>query len=134
MRKTSVCVLSSLLLIFVAAFAFAAPAATNGSAPAASSGMASDTTTTTTKMKHHHAASGMHHAKGTVASVDATAKTITVHPKTGADWTFKTDDKTSYWMGSKKGTWDDVKTGSTVSVTYKADGTDKVATSVKVKA
>jgi hypothetical protein len=135
MRKTFIL---TLVLCVAAAVAYAQAPAAAGST--ASTGAATtttgttgttSTTTTTTKTKHAAAAKS---AKGSIASVDDTAKSFTVHPKTGSDWTFKTNDKTSYWNGKKKGTWADVKQGSDVTVWYKNDGTDNWATRVKIAA
>jgi len=92
---------------------------------------ATGTTTSTTPTKTKHAAAAKS-AKGSVASVDDTAKSFTIHPKIGSDWTFKTNEKTTYWFGKKKGTWADVKQGSDVTVYYKNDGTDNWATRVKI--
>lgn len=95
----------------------------------ASTGTASATTGAT---PHTHAASRSVH--GTVASADATAKSFTVHPTTGSDVTVKVNDKTTYWVGKKKGTWDDVKVGASVVVNYHNDGADNWALRVVVKA
>lgn len=79
-----------------------------------------------------HKAAAHHSVHGTVASVDATAKSFTVHPKTGADVVLKVNDKTTFWVGKTKGSWDDVKQGATVTSSYHLDGTDNWALSVKV--
>lgn len=69
--------------------------------------------------------------RGAVTAVDAAAKTITCHWKSG-DMTFKTTDKTQYTMGGKPGSWADVKTGETVSVAYHDEGADHVAETVRI--
>jgi hypothetical protein len=72
---------------------------------------------------------------GTVASRDDAAKSFVVHPKTGADATFMTSDKTSYWNGKKKATWADLAVGDNVHVTCSTmDGTNQVAKTVKISA
>ena len=82
------------------------------------------TTTTTTK----HKAAAHHSVKGTVASVDATAKSFVVHPAKGADVTVKVNDRTKYKPKGKR--WDDIKQDAKVSVTYKNDGTDNWAIAI----
>jgi|SRR5579863_160640 len=131
MRKTSVCIMTIALLLCAAAV-MAAPAASTSAAPAASSttGSTATTTTTTTTTKKATCKGG----SGEVSAKDDTAKTITVHPKTGADWTFTTNDKTSYWMGKKKATWADIATGQTAHISCTMDGTNMVATKVRLSA
>lgn len=65
--------------------------------------------------------------KGTVASVDAAAKSFVVHPAKGADVTLKVNDKTKYPKGKS---WDDVKANAKVSATFRNDGTDNWALTV----
>jgi hypothetical protein len=131
MRKTFIL---TLVLLVVAAFAYAqgtgSTTSTTTTTTATGSGSGSSTTTTTT----HHKTTASHHVHGTVASVDAGTKTIVVHPKTGADVTLKANDKTSYWVGKTKGSWDDVKQGGMVTATYHPDGTDNWALRVTVPA
>jgi hypothetical protein len=136
MRKT---LLLTLVLCVIAAVAYAqAPAAsssgtstTTSTTTAATGTTGATTTTTTTKPAKHHKAAATKRYKGEVASVDATAKSFVVHPKKGADVTLKVNDKTKYAKGQ---TWDDVKAGASASGSYKNDGTDNWATSVKVAA
>jgi hypothetical protein len=133
MRKTFIL---TLVLCVAAAIAYAqAPAAGSaagtGSSTTSTSSATGTTTTTTTTKKSHAAA---HSVKGSVASVDATAKSFVVHPATGADVTLKVNDKTTYWVGKKKGTWDDVKVGANVHSSYHPDGTDNWALRVQVSA
>jgi hypothetical protein len=135
MRKTSVCIMT-LALLLCAVAVFAAPAASTTAAPAASSttaattGTTATTTTTTTTKK----ASSCKGGSGEVSAKDDTAKTITVHPKTGSDMTFTTNDKTTYWMGKKKATWADIATGQTAHVACTMDGTNMVASKVRLAA
>ncbi|HVT61556.1 MAG TPA: hypothetical protein VHR45_24560 [Thermoanaerobaculia bacterium] len=141
MRKT---LMFALVLSLVAAFAYAqtaapAPAPPAGGAATTTTTAPGATTTTTTKAtggktsgKSGKSGKGKS-ASGDVASVDDAAKTFTVHPKTGSDWTFGTNDNTTYWVGKKKGSWSDVKAGADVTVHYKVDGTNNVASSVKIK-
>jgi hypothetical protein len=70
---------------------------------------------------------------GTVISVDDANKSFVVHLKKGTDSTFKTEDKTSYWVGKKKGSWADIKAGVEAKVTYKNDGADNWAIRVKLR-
>lgn len=127
MRKTLI------LTLVLSVFAVIAYAQTGGSA-AATSGTSTTTSTTTStsgtttppaKHKSHTAKCTF---KGTVASVDATAKSFVVHPAKGDDVTLKVNDKTKY---SPKGkTWDDVKADAKVSGTCKKDGADTWAVTV----
>ena len=133
MRKT---LLLTLVLCVIAVAAYAqAPAATGTTTTTTTAATgttgATTTTTTTTKPAKHHKAAATKRYKGEVASVDATAKSFVVHPAKGADVTLKVNDKTKY---SKGQTWADVTTGAAVSGTYKNDGADNWATSVKVAA
>jgi hypothetical protein len=67
--------------------------------------------------------------RGTVASVDPTAKSFVVHPSKGDDVTLKVNDKTKY---SPKGKgWDDVKANAKISGTCKEDGADNWAVTVR---
>jgi hypothetical protein len=84
----------------------------------------------TSASKHHQAAA--HRVKGAVSSDDATAKSIVIHPATGADLTIKVNDKTTYWIGKKKGSSDDLKVGANVVILYRTDGADNWATNVKI--
>jgi hypothetical protein len=92
----------------------------------------SSSSSTTTTHKAHHAKKASHTYKGTVASVDATAKSFVVHPAKGADVTLKVNDKTKYSPAGKG--WDDVKVDAMVSGSLKNDGTDNWAVTVKFKA
>jgi hypothetical protein len=126
MRKTFIL---TLVLCVFAAIAYAQTGATTGTTTTSTTTSSSTGTgTTTTKPAgKKHAAS--HTYKGTVASVDATAKSFVVHPAKGADITLKVNDKTKY---SPKGKgWDDVKADAKVSGSYHNDGTDNWALTVK---
>jgi hypothetical protein len=142
MRKSSVCIITIALLLCAGAVMAApttststAPAANStqmGGAPAATTPAATTTTTTTTKATTKKVACKA--VSGSVSAKDDTAKTITVKPKTGADVTFTTNDKTSYMMGKKKATWADVAADQTAHVTCTMDGTNMVAKTVKLAA
>ena len=135
MRKT---LILTLVLCVFAVIAYAQTGTTGGTATTGTStttttqttgttGTAATTTTTTKSKGKHHAANKSYH--GTVASVDATAKSFVVHPAKGADLTLKVNDKTKY---SPKGKgWDDVKADAKVSGSYHNDGTDNWAVTVK---
>ncbi|HVT58474.1 MAG TPA: hypothetical protein VHR45_08740 [Thermoanaerobaculia bacterium] len=69
---------------------------------------------------------------GAVTAVDDTAKTFTCHWH-DKDWTFKTTDKTTYWLGTKAATWSDVKVGIGVSVVSHGEGGGQVADKVTIK-
>jgi hypothetical protein len=74
-----------------------------------------------------------HTIRGAVTAVDDAAKTFTCHWKT-KDWTFKTNDKTTYSVGTKAGFWSDLKLGSEVSVSSHDEGSDHIADQVSIKA
>lgn len=117
MRKT--------FILTMVLFAFAAMAY-------AQTGTTTSTTTTTSTSapaKTHHAAAKCSY-KGTVASVDATAKSFVVHPAKGDDMTLKVNDKTKYMPKGK--TWDDVKVDAKVSGACHKDGADDWAVSVHI--
>src|SRR5260370_14363614 len=130
MRKT---LILSLVLCVFAVIAYAQ----TGAAPATGTGTSTTTstttsstgaaaTTTTTKTTHHKKgkAAAHHSVKGTVASVDATAKSFVVHPAKGEDVTVKVNDKTKY---SKGNDWEEVKADAKGTVNYHNDGTDNWA-------
>ncbi|HYL04786.1 MAG TPA: hypothetical protein VE075_02035 [Thermoanaerobaculia bacterium] len=128
MRKT---LILTLVLCVFAAIAYAQTGATSGTTTTTtttSAATGTGTTTTTTKpAKAKHAAKCSY--KGTVASVDATAKSFVVHPAKGEDVTLKVNDKTKY---SPKGKgWDDVKADAKVSGSCHKDGADNWAVTVK---
>jgi hypothetical protein len=129
MRKTFIL---TLVLCVFAAIAYAQTGATTGTTTTStttSSATGTGTTTTTTKSTKKHSAAAHKSYKGTVASVDATAKSFVVHPAKGADITLKVNDKTKYSPAGKG--WDDVKVDAKVSGTYHNDGTDNWALTVK---
>jgi hypothetical protein len=134
MRKT---LILTLVLCLAAAFAYAQTSAPAAPPPTTTSSTSTSTTTSspgtitkTTKTKHHTAPAKT--AKGDIASVDDANKSFVVHPASGTDWTFKANEKTTYWVGKTQGAWADVKAGVDVTVTYKNDGTDNWATRVKI--
>jgi uncharacterized transporter YbjL len=134
MRKT---LILTLVLCVFAVIAYAQTTGTAPAAPATGTGTSTTTstttsstgaaTTTTTKSTHKKKAAKSHSVKGSVASVDATAKSFVVHPAKGEDVTVKVNDKTKY---SKGKTWDDVKADAKVTVSYHNDGTDNWALKV----
>jgi hypothetical protein len=123
MRKT---LILTLVLCVAASIAYAQTTGTSGGAGSSMSSTTGTPTTTTTTTKHD--ASHNPAVRGSVASVDPTAKSFAVHPKKGSDVTVKVNDKTRYTPKGK--TWDDVKQGENVSVTYHNDGTDNWAVTV----
>ena len=46
--------------------------------------------------------------------------------------TFKTNDKTTYWVGTTKGSWTNVKKGARVNVTTHSEGSNKVVDKVQI--
>jgi len=134
MRKT---LILTLVLCLAAVVAYA-QTGTSGSGAAAGASASTGTTgattgttgaTTGTGHKAHKATKAAKHktVKGTIASVDATAKSFVVHPAKGADVTVKVNDKTKY---TPKGDWDEIKADVKVTVTYHNDGTDNWALTI----
>ena len=80
--------------------------------------------------KHAKHAAAHKTYKGTVASVDAANKSFVVHPAKGDDVTLKVNDKTRYTPKGKC-SWDDVKADAKVSGTFKKDGADTWAVTIK---
>jgi hypothetical protein len=138
MRKTSVWVLCGLMGVATAAVAAAQTGSTgamgteSGSMGSSSGSMSgsSDMSKSTTmhKSTKHHTAAKSHSVSGEVTAVDATAKTMTVKPKKGADVNLSWNDKT---VVTPKG--QDVKQGDMVSASYKMSGDTKMATRVRIK-
>jgi hypothetical protein len=140
MRKTSVWVLCGLMGLATAAMAAAQTGGAMGtesgtgsmgssSGSMSSSGDMSKSTTTKHKSMKKHTTAKAHSVTGEVTAVDATAKTMTVHPKKGADANLSWDDKT---VMSPKGA--EVKMGDKVTASYKMSGETKMATKVRVHA
>ena len=132
MRKT---LILSLVLCAFAAIAYAqgttggTTSGTTTSTTTSTTGTAGTATTTTTTKANTTKHSAKCSYKGTVASVDATAKSFVVHPAKGDDVTLKVNDKTKY---SPKGKgWDDVKADAKVSGSCHKDGADNWAVTVK---
>jgi hypothetical protein len=46
--------------------------------------------------------------------------------------TFKTNDKTTYWVGGSKGSWENVTKGASVIVAAHSEGSDKVADKAQI--
>jgi hypothetical protein len=46
--------------------------------------------------------------------------------------TYKTTDKTTYWVGNTKGSWANVTKGASVNVTSHVEGSQKVADKVQI--
>jgi hypothetical protein len=68
--------------------------------------------------------------KGIVVSLDSTSESFVVHPAKGEDVTLKVNDKTKY---SPKGKgWDDIKVHAKVSGSYRNDGSDHWALTVRL--
>jgi hypothetical protein len=132
MRKTFIL---TLVLSVFAVVAYAQTGASTGTASTTtstttSSGTGTTGTTTTTTKTHHKKAAAHKSVKGTVASVDASAKSFAVHPSKGEDVTLKVNDKTKYTPKGKG--WDDIAVGCKVTCTYKNDGTDNWAISCRI--
>jgi len=51
----------------------------------------------------------------------------------GEDRTYKTTDKTVFRVGTKNGTWSDLKLGERVNIFYRVVGTDRIADRVTIE-
>jgi len=145
MRKTSVWVLCGLMGLATAAVAAAQTGSTgamgtesgtgsmgssSGSMGSSSGDMSKRTTSTKKSTKKHTTAKAkVHSVTGEVTAIDATAKTMTVHPKKGADVNLSWNDKT---VVTPKG--QDPKQGDIVTASYKTSGGTKMATRIRIHA
>lgn len=68
---------------------------------------------------------------GKITALDDAAKSFTCHREAG-DTTYKTNDKTTFWVGTEVGTWTDLKKGVVVTITAHDEGGVKVADKVMV--
>jgi hypothetical protein len=57
---------------------------------------------------------------------------VQVYSGQSRERTLKINDKTTYWVGSSKGSWSDLKKGAHVTVTAHSEGSGKVADKVQV--
>src|SRR5215510_7799919 len=69
---------------------------------------------------------------GTIVSLDNAAKTF-ICQWGGEDKAYKTTDKTVFRVGTKSGTWSDLKLGERVNILYRVVGADRVADRVTIE-
>lgn len=69
---------------------------------------------------------------GSLVTVDPDAKTITIQPAQGADQVFKYTDATTVVGGDKGVAGLATMKGSRVTVTFRAEGKDRIATKIEV--
>jgi hypothetical protein len=70
--------------------------------------------------------------QGDLLSVDPEAKTVTIKPASGADQVFKYGDDTKVIGGDKGVAGLATMKGSKVTVTFKTEGRDRIATQIEV--
>jgi Cu/Ag efflux protein CusF len=70
--------------------------------------------------------------RGTVTAVDVQAKSVTIHPKTGGDQTFKLAANAKVKAGGNEATLANVRTGDVVQVLWALNGKAKEAMRVIV--
>lgn len=70
---------------------------------------------------------------GEIVSVDTTANTIMVKPKSGKTETLKIDPKATLKKAGKTISLKDLSPGEKISVSYKTEAGDKIATRIMVK-
>jgi hypothetical protein len=69
---------------------------------------------------------------GTIVSLDPAAKTF-ICQWGGEDRAYKTTDRTVFRVGTKDGTWTDLKLGERVNILYRVVGKDRVADRVTIE-
>jgi hypothetical protein len=69
---------------------------------------------------------------GTIVSLDEAAKTF-VCRWGGENRTYKTTEKTVYRVGTKSGTWSDLKLGERVNILYRVVDKERIADRVTVE-
>ena len=69
---------------------------------------------------------------GTIIAIDNSGKTF-ICQWGGEDRTYKTTDKTVYRVGTKNGTWSDLKLGERVNIFYRVVDNERVADRVTVE-
>lgn len=102
--KTLALVVSSVLATAALSAASTQPAASPSPTTPATAGKMLASTPAAPTMK----------AQGAVASVDAAARTFSIHPKTGSDLTFSVTDTTAYVRSKKAAALSDLKAGDWV--------------------
>lgn len=107
-------------------FVLAAALAVTGAAQAAQSTAPASKKSTSTAAPAKPAAAASHSVKGVVKSMDASSMVITKSGKAGGDMTFALNADTK-----KDGA---PAVGSNVSVRYRTEGTDNIATAVTASA
>jgi maltoporin len=69
---------------------------------------------------------------GTIVALDNAAKTF-ICQWGGEDRSYKTTDKTVFRVGTKNGTWSDLKLGERVNILYRVVDKDRVADRVVIE-
>lgn len=69
---------------------------------------------------------------GTIVSLDEATKTF-VCQWGGENRAYKTSDQTVFRVGTKSGTWSDLKLGERVNILYRLVGKDRVADRVTIE-
>jgi hypothetical protein len=69
---------------------------------------------------------------GTVTALDDRAHSFTCVWK-GRHRTYRTTDKTVYFVGNGRGSWSDLKVGASVQVKYRRSDGERVADEVRIK-
>jgi len=69
---------------------------------------------------------------GTIVSLDPATKTFVCHWG-GENRAYKTTDKTVFRVGTKNGSWSDLKLGERVNILYRVVGQDRVADRVTIE-
>jgi hypothetical protein len=70
---------------------------------------------------------------GEILSIDTTVSTITVKDKSGKVETFKIDPKATFRKAGKTATLKDFSTGKKVSISYKPEANEKIATGISMR-
>jgi hypothetical protein len=70
---------------------------------------------------------------GTVVSMNDQSRTF-VCRWNHANWTYKTTDRTTYWIGRTKASWYDMRVGSVVRIGFHRIHRERVADIVRIRA
>jgi len=68
---------------------------------------------------------------GRVSAIDDQTRSFTCTWKTRT-WTFRTTDKTAYFVGSRRGSWSDLKVGAVVRITFHRLGGERIADEIRI--
>jgi hypothetical protein len=128
MRKVSLGALGFVLILGMVSSAVAATTSTTSATPAAKAAKKA-TPPAAPAISPNSDRGGV---RGTVTAVDIQAQSVTIHPKTGGDQTFKLSANAKVKAGGNEATLANVRTGDVVQVLWALNGNAKEAMRVIV--